>query len=811
MEASYALLKHEAVRRSQIVHSPLSYTVGLQLNHSDFSGYIIVDFITKTHSSDLWIDYAGDFIRMARLNTRSLPTSRSGNKLPLGDLPAGPHKLHIEFSSSYSSNGTGLHKFEDPFDGKVYLYSYMCPYYANKVFPCFDQPDLKAVFSFIIDANSLHKVLSNESVQSSEELPDAYTRHTLHPTPPIPTYILAIVCGDFEGESDIYSRGSISQYIPRAEIQQWLAEGYSKYHEYFGIAMPFRKCSQVFCPEFNMGAMENAGCVTINDQHVWKETPVKSEYNWLQNTILHELCHLWFGNYVTLQWWDDLWLNESFATFFSYYIASLRLNPDVWVGFLFNKMRAYAADSLQSTHPVHVDVGDTQEAISNLDNITYWKGASLLKNLAFIIGESAFSEGLKRYFQAYAWKNVCLADFVSSMESPLLHKWVEEWVDQKGLNSIEVQISEDAEKITRASVRQCIVTGDILRGHSLLVEGLDESGSVFKIKVQIPNTPEAEIPELVGFQKVKGLIVNSDDHGYVKVVLDEQSTDFLFKQGKVRTLSTLNRGIAWQSLWNRVENFKTASSGFIEFVSNLLQFEEEEELIDLISSYSLTILNDYCPYEYIAGYSHILYEAISNKLKVSPNNKCLQRKIFLVAHTVEDIAAAYEYSFSLNRSERWKGIMLKACVLEIEAVRGILEEELKYDKNDMSIFLKNYCEAAAVDNKEQMWDVIVNKKGFSMLQIEYAMRGFWQTKDLTCLEAYYDKYFEALPVVIQNFDREYAENFIKMMIPKENNIDRLIGSLRQVDVSRTWVKRIVEDTVQVLENKKRHLENFIAN
>lgn len=810
MEVSYALSRSEAERRSVLIHSPLSYLISLKLNPVDFSGYVIIDFIVKRQTSDIWIDYAGDTIHKARLNTSNLLISRTGNKFYLGSLSAGPYKLHIEFTSRYSTNGTGLYKFADPQDNKTYIYSYMCPYYANKVFPCFDQPDLKGTFSFIIESEYCYKVLSNEFA-CQITLNNDSTEYIFNPTPPISTYILAIVCGDFEGTEDIYSRSSISQYIPRDEIQNWLKVGYSEYHSYFGLEMPFHKCSQVFCPEFNMGAMENAGCVTINDSHVWKEKPVKSEYNWLQNTILHELCHMWFGNYVTLKWWDDLWLNESFATYFSYYITSKDLNKDAWVGFLVNKIRAYGADSLESTHPVHVIVGDTQEAISNLDNITYWKGASLLKNLAFIIGEDCFSEGLKNYFQAHAWNNVTLNDFVEAMQSPLLQKWIEEWVDTKGLNSLEVNVVQGTDGIVSAVAEQRVVTGDILRNHSLIIEGFDENESVFKVKVLIKNTEKSQIYELVGCRPAKGIIVNSDDHGYVQVILDQPSTDFFFKQSNLNSLSTLNRGIAWQSLWNRVENFKSPSSEFINYVSSLLIFEEEEEIIDLISNYCTTILQDYCPLSYVPIYSHILFEAIQKKLEATPHNKALQRKIFLIANTPDDICIAYNYSMILSRSERWKGIMLKSTIMDIASIREILNEELMYDHNDMSILLKNYCEAAAIDNKENMWDVIVNKKGFSMMQVEYAMKGFWQTKDLSGMEVFYDKYFGELPRIIQEFDREYAENFIRLMLPKVDDNERLLKSLRNVDTSQSWVKRIIENMVQSLENRKKHLENFIGN
>lgn len=808
MESSFELLKSEAEFRKQIIGGPLRYTLGLSLSSDTFSGYVIIDFITRRASDNLWIDYAGDSIRIMRINTTQLKPIRKGNKLYLGTLKPGTHKLHIEFSSSYSTNGTGLHKFVDPYDDNLYIYSYMCPYYANKVFPCFDQPDLKGTFSISIDARSEYFVISNEEIESQETLDLEFKRVIFKPTPPMSTYILAILCGNYEGDDDIFSRSSISCFIRRKEIREWLVAGNELYSNFFGIDMPFSKCSQVFCPEFNMGAMENAGCVTINDSHVWKEKPVKSEYNWLQNTILHELCHMWFGNYVTLRWWDDLWLNESFATYFSYFVSSKSVNPEAWAGFFVNKVKAYSMDCLSSTHPVHVEVADTQEAISNLDYITYWKGASLLKNLAFIIGEEAFSQGLKRYFSSFSWMNVELTDFVDSMQSPLLKKWISEWVETKGLNSLELVVNIKGTQIAQCQAHQGIVSGNIFRTHCLLIEGVNEEGTVFKEKVTISPQETTDLSEFIGKNNVKGLIVNSEDHGYIQVILDPMSMEFFFQAGNIKTLSTLNRALAWQSLWNRVEDLKMKGSEFIKYISQLLEYEEDEHIIDLISGYSHTILSDYCPLNLLPEYSHMLFESIMLKLQSTPENKCLQRKIFTVAYTDNDIIKAFEYSLNLGRSEKWKGIMLYSTILPYDTIKDMLGEELKYDRNDMSILLTNYCESAAYDNKSKIWEEIVNKSGQSMMQVEYLMKAFWQTKNLEYLSEYYQKYFDVLPSIVANFDREYAENFLKLMLPRDDDLDRLIMSLKGVDIPHIWVMRFVEDTIAMLEKNKKHLLNF---
>jgi hypothetical protein len=277
----------------------------------------------------------------------------------------------------------------------------------------------------------------------------------------------------------------------------------------------------------------------------------------------------------------------------------------------------------------------------------------------------------------------------------------------------------------------------------------------------------------------------------------------------VKNLSAINRGIAWQSLWNRVENFKLKSSEFIKYVSALLEFEEEEQIVDIVSNYSNTVISEYCPIPFIPEFSHMLFEAVMRMLEKSPENKNLQRKIFTIAHTNEDICAAYNYSKTLARSEQWKGIMLYSTICSLEEVQEILEQELKYDRNDMSILLRNYCESAAYDNKPATWTKITTKTGLSTMQAEYLMRSFWRTKDLACLSEYYNKYFEVLPTIIDRFDREYAENFVRLMLPVTEDLDLLATSLSSIRLSVGWVNRILTDTIESLAKTKRHLSNFI--
>lgn len=810
MDSSYSLDLSLALERSKILQTPIDYSLFLALTSTDFSGSVQITFSTIKPSDSLFLDYSGTSISLFKLNSVDLPVSKTQNRISLGVLPQGTHSVYIEFSSSaYSTNGTGLHYFRDPADFNVYIYSYLFPYYANKVFPCFDQPDLKGTFAVTVKASSHLTVLSNEICESQIQENEEFSIWTFKKTPIMSTYILAFICGNYEGEQDIYARSSVNPFIHRDVVLNLLDIGKRTYNKLFGIEMQFSKCTQVFCPEFNMGAMENAGCVTINDSHIWKEDPVRSEFNWFQNVILHELCHMWFGNYVTMKWWDDLWLNESFATYLSYYITYTEIDPDIWIDFLVNKLRAYSSDCLESTHPVYMFVNTSEEAISNLDTITYWKGASLLKNLAFIIGQDAFISGLQRYFKAFGWKNVELKDFVDSMQSPFLANWVDEWVKTKGLNSLQIEVRNSSGKIESVLFEQSCVSGTCYRNHYILVEGFIGTSSVFQQKVQIKNQKSGEIEELRGFDAVDGIVFNAEDHGYVQIVLDEQSVEYFFTQGHVKDMNSTNRGVLWQSLWNRVENSQMKNSEFINFVSNLLFFEDLEPVIDIISNFAMTILSDFTPSAYLPEYSHKLFEAITNKLHLKSSNKCLERKIFTIATTREDIFKAFEYSKTLARGETWKGIMLLSTISTKSEIKEILKEELKYDRNDVSIFLKLYCKSARVDNKSKAWEECVNHRKYSLIQASYLMSGFWQTKDLEYLKGYFEKYFDVVPWVVETHEREYAENFLRYLLPRTENPDDLITALENLNLSKRWAQRFVEESIESLKKTKIHLQNFI--
>lgn len=345
MEGNYALKYREAAERAGWFSGDVKYELFLNLQEDQYSGNVCITFALNKLVNRLWLDYGGRTVHSVLVNNLHLPIERVENKLMVSNVVDGDNVIKIEFSSEYSNSGTGLHKYVDSLDSNIYIYSYACPYYCNRVFPCFDQPDLKGRFSLKIETLLKFSVISAEKIKYSESSENAIVYHFAE-TQPISTYILGIVCGDFagsEGQGEyhnlgVYFRKSLRRSINIPAILQWTKTGIDFYENYFAYKLPFSKYDQVFCPQFIMGAMENAGCVTINDAHVWREAPLESEVFWLCNTILHELCHMWFGNLVTLRWWDDLWLNESFATYFSYFLlAETGLLNNSWLNFLIKK------------------------------------------------------------------------------------------------------------------------------------------------------------------------------------------------------------------------------------------------------------------------------------------------------------------------------------------------------------------------------------------------------------------------------------------------------------------------------------------
>ena len=591
------LTRQQAEQRAELL-TVRSYVVDLDL--SDGAGGQDVETFGSTttvrfHSADVgattWIDLIAARVHSAVLNGVELDLSdyEESRGITLPGL-AEDNELVVRADCAYTNTGEGLHRFVDPVDGGVYLYSQFETADAKRMFTCFDQPDLKATYQLTVTAPAEWKVVSNSPAEIGTEV-DGTKRHVFDTTPPMSTYLVALVAGPYaewrdtfhgvDGQDDIplglYCRASLAEHLDAERLFTETKQGFGFYHRAFGVNYPFAKYDQCFVPEFNAGAMENAGCVTFLEEYVFRSRVTEYLYERRSETVLHEMAHMWFGDLVTMRWWNDLWLNESFATWASVLAqVSATQYTHAWTTFAnVEKSWAYRQDQLPSTHPVAADIPDLQAVEVNFDGITYAKGASVLKQLVAYVGLENFLSGLKVYFDRHAWGNATLEDLLTALEEASgrdLSWWSAQWLQTTGLNMLRPKIATDESgHFTEFAVLQSPARpgrGEH-RTHRLAV-GVYDDDSTGKLvrtnRVELDVTGErTEVPELVGTHRGKLVLVNDDDLTYCTMRLDPESLATLIDHiGDIS--ESLPRALCWSTAWEMTREAELKARDFVSLV-----------------------------------------------------------------------------------------------------------------------------------------------------------------------------------------------------------------------------------------------------
>ena len=622
------LTRLEAADRSATVHTQ-SYDVILDLTRGEtvFGSSTTVRF-TSTPGSSTFIDLIAPVVHSISLNGRSLDPAEvyADSRITLTGLAA-DNELVVVADCAYMHTGEGLHRFTDPADGETYLYSQFEVPDSRRVFAVFEQPDLKASFTFTVTTPSSWTVLSNSPTpeptptEDSDGSGDAHT-FAFAPTEPMSSYVTAIVAGPYVGATDeyvasdgrtvplgVYCRKSLVEHMDSAEILDLTKRGFAYYEDLFATPYAFTKYDQIFVPEFNAGAMENAGCVTHRDDYIFRSRPVEARVERRAVTILHELAHMWFGDMVTMTWWNDLWLNESFAEFTSTLAtAEVTRWSQAWTTFqTLEKGWAYNQDQLSSTHPVAAEINDLHDVEVNFDGITYAKGASVLAALVGYVGRDNFFAGIQRYLAAHAYANAELADLLRELETVSgrdLSTWTRLWLQEAGVTTLRMQVTTDADSvITQAAVRQEIPADSpaSLRPHrvaigcySLTGQGTDarlERTDRIELDVDGELTP---VPELVGTKRADVLVLNDDDLTYAKIRLDEDS----LAQGLAHIdafTESLPRSIVLASAWDMTRDGELAASRFLKAALPALGVEEHSSVIQGLLGRVATCLSGFLP------------------------------------------------------------------------------------------------------------------------------------------------------------------------------------------------------------------------
>ena len=592
----------EAAQRSEVI-KVTSYKIDLDLTTGaeTFLVKTTVNFAGLKPGATTFIDCVGKRVISAKLNGADFDPKFDGETVFLPALAA-DNVLEIEHEGIYSNSGEGLHRFVDPADNEVYLYTQFETGDARRMYACFDQPDQKATFTISTITPKHWEVISNYGIEATKDV-DGDRKHIQFATSQvISTYVTAIVAGayksvhdEYKGEKTIplgiYARKSFFQHVDAENIFEVTKQGFAYFEKTFGMAYPFGKYDQIAVAEYNWGAMENVGCVTFHeDVLIFRSKVTERSYISRATTIHHEMAHMWFGDLVTMKWWQDLWLNESFAEWASYMSVSESTQyKHAWTEF--NSVRknwAYRVDQMTSTHQIAVEMEDLDAVRTNFDGISYAKGASVLQQLVAHVGRDNFIAGLRKYFAKHSYKNTELSDLITELEASSgkdLTAWVNTWLRTAGVNTLRPIIKVDGDKYASVSVKQEVpplpIGSKELRPHRLYVGLFDVKGDalVRRESIEVDIAGElTEIKELAGKNAADLLLINDHDQSYAKLRFDERSVETMKKYlGQLD--DSLARGLIWASLCDSTRDGELAASDYITIALNALKGESDISMI----------------------------------------------------------------------------------------------------------------------------------------------------------------------------------------------------------------------------------------
>jgi aminopeptidase N len=609
------LTRDEARTRAALL-DVTSYDIQLDLTTGDqtFASTTTIAFTCRQPGAATFADLVDASVREITLNGRTLPASAYADSRIRLDQLAAENVLMVSADLPYSHSGEGLHRFVDPADGRVYTYSQFEVPDARRVYTTFEQPDLKSVFTFHVTAPAHWKVVSNSPSPEPVDLGDGKARWDFAPTARMATYITAVVAGEYYEVQDVYEgkngtiplghycRQSLADSLDREELVTVTRQGFEFFESTFEVPYPFGKYDQLYVPEYNMGAMENAGCVTLRDELIPRSKQPRSFYENRANTILHEMAHMWFGDLVTMKWWNDLWLNESFAEWAAYHAGATATEfTEAWTGFTnARKQTGYRQDQLVTTHPIAPEIEDLDAIEVNFDMITYAKGASVLKQLVAWVGLEPFLQGLTAYFKEFSYGNSEFADLLRHLEQASgreLTSWAAEWLQTAQVNTLrpEFTVGEDG-RYTSFAVRQTAPADHpTLRRHRLGIGFYDttDGALVRRRYLEVDVAGElTQIAEAVGEVQPDLLLLNDDDLTYAKIRLDERSL-----ATALTSLSSmpdsLARALVWGAAWDMTRDAELSAHDFVELVLANIGAETDAWGISRIPHYAELAVNAY--------------------------------------------------------------------------------------------------------------------------------------------------------------------------------------------------------------------------
>ncbi|EEP71273.1 aminopeptidase N [Micromonospora sp. ATCC 39149] len=799
------LTQVEATERARLLEVT-GYDISLDLSTAvqaadgrTFRSVTEVRFRCAEPGASTFIEAAAESIRSAILN--GVPVDLTGWSAEKGlALPglAAENTLVVDADFAYSNSGQGLHRTVDPVDGETYLYSQFETADAQKVFACFDQPDLKSVYTWHATVPEHWRVVSNMPVERDEPAGEGLKTVHFVSSARMSTYITALCAGPYHEVRDshdgidlgVYCRASMARHLDADDLFLVTKQGFDFFHEQFGVRYPLPKYDQLWVPDFNAGAMENFGCVTHAESHyIFRSQVTDFEYEQRANTILHELAHMWFGDLVTMRWWNDLWLNESFAEWASHWCnANATRFSDAWTTFLsIRKNWGYRQDQLSSTHPVYCEMPDLEAVEVNFDGITYAKGASVLKQLVAYVGEEPFLAGLRAYFGKHAWGNATFDDLLSELETASgreLRKFAAQWLETAQVNTLrpEVTIGSDG-SYERVVVRQEAPSGHpTLRTHRIGVGLYDLAGGrlVRRDRIEVDVTGElTELAELHGVRAADVLLLNDDDLTYTKLRLDERSMATVVRH-IAGFESSLARALCWMAAWDMVRDAELSARDYLALVVAGLPAETDINLVTATLRQSVvTTLNLYAdPAWAPTGWAELARTAKATLAAAEPGSGlqlAWARTYVQASRSAEDLATVRGWlggvdvpdGLAIDTELRW--VILQSLVSKGVGGPAEIEAELAGDRTASGEREAAYAHALVPtpENKAAVWAQLTGPDALPNWRNRALLQGFAPAVQAELVAPYRERYFDVVDQVWAQRDSEPAQEFVQLAYPTQ--------------------------------------------
>ena len=776
------LNRSEVAERSRAI-SVAGYRVELDLRSAvdsavkTFSTVTTIDLTSSVEST--WLDFIGAAVDSVDVDGASIPVEYDGSRIGLRGL-GGSNVVRVAAHGHYSRSGEGLHRFVDDADDQTYLYTQYEPADARRVFACFEQPDLKAPFTFEVTAPDGWEVLSNQPATQTLSV-DGAQRVTFAPTLPISTYITAIAAGPYHRVASSWSRGeltvelgalcraSLAPHLDADNVFDITRQGLDFYAEYFDYPYPFGKYDQIFVPEYNLGAMENPGLVTFTEAYVFRGSATDEQHQRRANTILHEMAHMWFGDLVTMVWWDDLWLKESFADFMGSLVSAEATRfTDAWVAFAIKrKAWAYLQDQLPTTHPIVADIVDLEAAKLNFDGITYAKGASVLKQLVAFVGGDAFFEAARRYFKAHAFGNTTLVDLLDVLAETSgrdVREWARIWLQTTGVSTLSL----DGTDLVQTDPRP----------HRLAVGIYDynESGDLVRTERVELDITESRTP--VDLPPGALTLLNDEDLTYAKVRLDAESLSTV-EASLDRVSDPLARGVIWSSLWNSVRDAQLSVFRYLDMVERFAPAETDLAILSAILTDAQYAVLHYVPKSLrpnvSAGWLETTWKAVFEAEPESGRQLAWARALSAAAavndaradevRSILDGTCPGPVGLALDPDLRW------ALWIALSATghASVSDFDGELSKDSTSAGRTAYVRAAAsipdAETKAAAWASATTDGSLSNDRLDATIAGFRSGTDPSLIEGYAAEYFSSLGKWWSERSIEIARRLVNGLFP----------------------------------------------